>query len=113
MFKIEEVLGSVSYQDRERILSSLLWYLFGDMTDPSILTDGELRPEVTVESVAELLRDEFWPDHGSDGAEDEDQRSADYEHDSLMECMEAGDHLEECDEHGFCVACGHQDSNAA
>lgn len=30
-----------------------------------------------------------------------------YEHDTVEECVECGDHLTDCDEDGYCNLCGY------
>ncbi len=51
---------------------------------------------------------EYDPDEDTDD-DDTDGESGDYDHDSIEECQEAGDHLTDVDDNGCCTFCGEQE----
>jgi hypothetical protein len=71
----DRLLGRLSNQDVERILSNLLWDLFGDVTVAAgQVLDPERRPdEVDVRSLLTSLGQEFWPERYPNGDAEDDE----------------------------------------
>lgn len=70
---IHALIGSISYQDKCRILQNLIWDLFGEIDEngEGILVPTRVPDSVELASVVTSLRQEFWPNREeSEEAED-------------------------------------------